>query len=89
MRNPLNKRLPREFKKNAGKYLGILFILIITVVLGSSFNVMLDSAMKTLDQNDVECVIEDGQFEYSTVLRDNDVLLLTLTSEPSHTSRKR
>ena len=33
--------------------------------------------------------IEDGQFEFSTVLRDNDVLLLTLTSEPSHTSRKR
>lgn len=50
-------------------------------------------ALKTLADGSPEQTfpveIEDGQFEYSTVLRDNDVLLLTLTSEPSHTSRKR
>ncbi|MDD5936103.1 MAG: FtsX-like permease family protein, partial [Clostridiales bacterium] len=63
MRNPLNKRLPREFKKNAGKYIGIFLILITTIMLGSSFIVTMDSAITTLDQNDKECKIEDGQFE--------------------------
>ena len=63
MRNPLNKRLPREFKKNAGKYIGIFIILVTTIVLGSSFMATMDSAVLTLEQNDVECKIEDGQFE--------------------------
>lgn len=63
MKNPLNKRLPREFKKNAGKYIGIFIILVTTIVLGSSFMATMDSAVLTLEQNDVECKIEDGQFE--------------------------
>lgn len=63
MRNPLNKRLPREFKKNAAKYIGISIILIVTIVLGSSFMATNDSATHTLATNDVECKIEDGQFE--------------------------
>ena len=63
MKNPLNKRLPREFKKNAGKYIGIFIILVTTIVLGSSFMATMDSAVLTIEQNDVECKIEDGQFE--------------------------
>ncbi|MBQ6814593.1 MAG: ABC transporter permease [Lachnospiraceae bacterium] len=63
MRNPLNKRLPREFKKNAIKYIGISIILTVTIVLGSSFMATNDSATHTLEVNDKECVIEDGHFE--------------------------
>ena len=63
MRNPLNKRIPREFKKNAGKYIGITIILLATIIIGSSFMVTMDSTMSTLENNDVECKIEDGQFE--------------------------
>lgn len=63
MKNPLNKRLPREFKKNAGKYLGIFFILITTIMVGSSFMAVMDSAVHTLEVNDEECKIEDGHFE--------------------------
>lgn len=63
MRNPLNKRLPREFKKNAGKYIGIFFILITTIVVGSAFMATMDSVVYTVEQNDTECKIEDGQFE--------------------------
>lgn len=63
MRNPLNKRLPREFKKNAGKYIGIFVILITTIIVGSSFMAVMDSAVQTLEVNDAECKIEDGQFE--------------------------
>ena len=71
MKNPLNKRLPREFKKNAGKYLGIFFILIITIIVGSSFMAVMDSAVQTLEVNDVECKIEDGYFEVMSPVSDN------------------
>ncbi len=84
MRNPLNKRLPREFRKNAGKYIGIFLILVTTIVLGSSFMATMDSAIHTLEKNDEECRIEDGQFEtYAPVsedlienLRDKDILVV-------------
>jgi len=63
MRNPLNKRLPREFKKNSGKYIGMFLILVITIMVGSSFMATLDSATATLNENDVLCKTENGQFE--------------------------
>ena len=77
MKNPLNKRLPREFKKNAGKYLGIFFILIITIIVGSSFMAVMDSAVQTLEVNDVECKIEDGYFEVMSPVSDNTLTNLT------------
>ena len=73
MRNPLNKRIPREFKKNASKYIGITIILLATIILGSSFMATMDSATSTLEKNDIECKIEDGQFEVLEPLS-NDVL---------------
>lgn len=63
MRNPLNKRLPREFKKNAGKYIGLFVLLVTTIMLGASFSASIDSTVKLLEVNDRECRIEDGQFE--------------------------
>ena len=66
MRNPLTKRLPREFKKNAGKYIGIFLILVTIIVLGSAFMATMDSVSYTLERNDRECKIEDGQFETLT-----------------------
>lgn len=66
MRNPLTKRLPREFKKNAGKYIGIFLILVTIIVLGSAFMATMDSVSYTLEKNDRECKIEDGQFETLT-----------------------
>ena len=63
MRNPLNKRLPREFAKHASKYIGIFTILVCTILIGSSFLATMDSVTYTIQQNDEECRIEDGQFE--------------------------
>ncbi len=71
MKNPLNKRLPREFKKNAGKYIGIFFILITTIMVGSSFMAVMDSAVKTIEENDVTCKIEDGYFETLLPISEN------------------
>lgn len=66
MRNPLTKRIPRELKKNAGKYIGIFLILVTIIVLGSAFMATMDSVAYTLEINDRECKIEDGQFETLT-----------------------
>ncbi len=63
MRNPLNKRLPREFSKNSGRYIGIFLILVCTILIGSSFLATMDSIIYTINQNDDECRIENGQFE--------------------------
>lgn len=67
-RNPLNKRIPREFRKNAGKYIGIFIILLAVIVLGSSFMATMDSAVIAIEENDEECKIEDGQFEVAQPL---------------------
>lgn len=66
MRNPLNKRLPREFTKHAGKYIGIFVILVCTILIGSSFLATMDSVIYTLQQTDEACHLEDGQFESAT-----------------------
>lgn len=63
MRNPLNKRFPKEFKANAGRYLCILALLIITIVIGSGFGIVLDSTVATLDEVEVSHKLEDGHFE--------------------------
>ena len=67
-RNPLNKRIPREFRKNAGKYIGIFIILLAVIVLGSSFMATMDSAVIAIEENDEECKIDDGQFEVAQPL---------------------
>ncbi|MBQ3061385.1 MAG: ABC transporter permease [Lachnospiraceae bacterium] len=67
-RNPLNKRIPRELRKNAGKYIGIFVILLAVIVLGSSFMATMDSAVIAIEENDEECKIEDGQFEVAQPL---------------------
>ena len=47
MKNPLNKRLPREFRKDFGKYLVIFLLLVITIGFVSGFLVA-DGSMKGL-----------------------------------------
>lgn len=66
MNNPLHKRLPREFAKHAGKYIGIFVILVCTILIGSSFLATMEGVTYTIEQNDKECYIEDGQFETSS-----------------------
>lgn len=72
MRNPLNKRLPREFKKNASKYIGIFLILACTIIVGSAFLVSIDSVTYTINKTDIEHKTEDGQFETLTPLSEEN-----------------
>lgn len=63
MRNPLQKRIPRLFKENLGKYLGMFIILVCTILIGSAFMSTLESVTETLRYSDESDLLEDGQFE--------------------------
>jgi len=43
MFNPLNKRIPREFKSNAGRYICTFILLFITIIVGAGSLVVIDS----------------------------------------------
>lgn len=74
MRNPLDKRLPREIKKNKGRYLAIFLLLTSTIVLGSSFMVVSDSIHYTLTENQKNSKIEDGHFQTVTEMESQDLI---------------
>lgn len=63
MKNPLNRRVFREIKENAGKYLGIFVILTCIIFVGSAFMVTLSSADITLKNQENTRMTEDGNFE--------------------------
>ena len=50
MKNPLNKRLPREFRKDFGKYLVIFLLLVITIGFVSGFLVADGSMIKAYNE---------------------------------------
>lgn len=63
MRNPLNKRIPRDFKKNFLKYLGMIIILVCTISIGSSFQATMKGAKSYLDNIKDNNLQEDGYIE--------------------------
>lgn len=65
MRNPLNKRIPRDLKKNFFKYFGMIVILVCTISIGSSFQATLNGASEYLAQIKDGNFQEDGFFESS------------------------
>lgn len=62
MKNPLRKRLPREFKDEFGKYLVIFLFMTLTIGLVSGFLVAGKSMVKTYNDSFEEYNIEDGHF---------------------------
>ncbi|MFQ9515552.1 MAG: ABC transporter permease [Eubacterium sp.] len=66
MKNPLNKRLPRELKSDFGKYLVIFLFMTLTIGFVSGFLVA-GGSMKTAYDNSFEKYnIEDGHFVLET-----------------------
>lgn len=63
MKNPLNKRLPRELKSELGKYLVLFIFLAGMIALVSGFLVADGSMIKAYDQSFEKYNIEDGNFE--------------------------
>lgn len=62
MRNPLNKRLPREFRGELGKYLVIFLLMIGSIGFVSGFLVADGSMIKAYDESFEKYNIEDGNF---------------------------
>ncbi|MCR5210255.1 MAG: ABC transporter permease [Lachnospiraceae bacterium] len=63
MFNPLNKRIPREFKANAGRYISTFILLFITIIVGAGALVVMDSIKLMLDDMEEANILEDGYWE--------------------------
>ena len=64
MKNPLNKRLPRELKAEFPKYFIIFLFFVLTISAVSGFLVSDNSLMKANEESYEKYKIEDGNFEY-------------------------
>ncbi len=63
MRNPLYKRLKREFKSDLGKYIVIFLFITLMVALCSGYIVGNESMSKSFYESQVTLKTEDGHFE--------------------------
>ncbi len=79
MKNPLMKRLPREFKSELGKYIVIFAFMIIVIGFVSGFLVAAGSIIKIYDESFEKYNIEDGNFELSAEA--NALTLETMESD--------
>ncbi|MBQ9058422.1 MAG: hypothetical protein IJ125_04500 [Atopobiaceae bacterium] len=61
-KNPLFKRLPREFKNNLGKYLGMFLMFVFATAFTSGFLLSASSIEKIIDEMPGKYAIEDGRF---------------------------
>lgn len=62
MRNPLNKRIPRELKSDFGKYIALFLFLVMTIALVSGFLVADGSLVATYNESFEKYNVEDGHF---------------------------
>ena len=76
MKNPLKKRLPREFIGDFGKYLVIFLFMIGTIGFVSGFLVADDSMLKAYDESFEKYNIEDGKFETAEELDESTIDVL-------------
>ena len=73
MKNPLNKRLPREFRKDFGKYLVIFLLLVITIGFVSGFLVADGSMIKAYNEGVDKYNTENGHFRTSEKMNDAQI----------------
>lgn len=71
MRNPLFKRLPREFLKDIVKYIIMFLFLSLPIALCSGYMIGNDSMIKTYYEGIDKYVLEDGHFTSLNELDDN------------------
>ncbi len=71
MKNPLNKRLPRELKSDIGKYIVIFVFLVATIGLVSGFLVVGTSMKTAFDESFDKNNIEDGYFVLDSKITDD------------------
>ncbi|MBR6100800.1 MAG: FtsX-like permease family protein [Ruminococcus sp.] len=65
MKNPLNRRLPRELKADLPKYLIIFLFFVMTISAVSGFLISDNSLRKANDEAFTELKVEDGNYEFT------------------------
>lgn len=73
MKNPLQKRLLRELKEDAGKYAVIFLMMTLIIAFVSGFLVADGSMKKTYDESFETYNIEDGYFDVSKELTTSEI----------------
>ena len=68
MKNPLRKRLFRELRSEAGKYLVIFLLMLLTIGLISGYLVADGSMITAYNNSFADYNIEDGHFETAKAL---------------------
>ena len=70
MKNPLNKRFPRELKSDFGKYITIFIFVTLMIGFVSGFLIAGDSMKKSYNESFDKYNIEDGNFEFTDKAND-------------------
>ena len=78
MKNPLYKRIPREFKRNIGKNIAMFLFLTLTIGFCSGYFIATGSLSSRLAENYDKYLTEDGHF---TLSKEIDEALLKTASE--------
>ena len=73
MKNPLYRRIPRELKKNLGKYIAMFLFLLLTIGFCSGYFIATGSLSERLAQNYDTFKTEDGHFTMSKEIDDSTV----------------
>ncbi|MDD4370495.1 MAG: ABC transporter permease [Anaerostipes sp.] len=73
MKNPLRKRLLRELKGEAGKYIVIFLLMAATIGFVSGFLVADESMRTTYDQSFEKYNVEDGYFDVASKLNQDEI----------------
>ena len=81
MRNPLFKRLPREFLKDIVKYIVMFFFLMIPLAVCSGYMIGNDSMIKTFNKAIDKYNLEDGHFQTSEIITDSVISEIELEND--------
>ncbi len=76
MKNPVNKRIPRIFLTQPGRYFPIFFLLFLTTVMMSSFFIVQGSIKKLYERDLREKKVESGQFTAAQELSSDTIASL-------------
>ena len=73
MKNPLFKRLKREFVQDIAKYIIIFLFLVLPISLCSGYMIGNDSMIRTYDEAIEKYSLEDGHFQTIFALSENEI----------------
>jgi len=68
MRNPLHKRYPRQLVHDAGRYIGIFVLLVVTISVTSGFLATISSIQHVIAEQQASSSLEDARVETSAAI---------------------